>query len=237
MPPARAIAVTLLAALAPLQGCGAPEGPAPRAPSTQPTQAGAPAGTPRIDSARDLPPLPLPDLLPVTVYTRTAPVSLVNERGEPLSILTGHHTRLELRHSYKDRALVACELCPSPVEGWVQLNMLMPSDHQPSDEELRDPRLSLALYAAALRGGLEREGSMPGYQPDEDQRALLLRLMDQGFVEEQGRAMAPAAGRAYLREGAAIRLESSDGQWTVRAVELPGEAGTEMPRAPSGATP
>ncbi len=172
--------------------------------------------------------VPLPELLPATVYTRTAPASLVDERGTPLQVLTGHHTRLELRHIVKERALVACELCPTPTEGWIQVHKLMPADHLPTDAELADERLELALYVAALRRALEGDGTFPDREPSDAERTLLLRLMDQGFAWEDREAMAPASGGAYAREGASILLRRKPDGWKVKAVELP-EAAPEAP--------
>ena len=209
--------------------CAPPAGPEPSSQGqleqAQQQAQGLPAGTPRADSARDLQVLEFPSVLPTTVYTRTAPTSLVDERGTPLQVLTGHHTRLELMHVFKDRAQVACTLCPTPAEGWLQLNMIMPSVHSPSPEELADDRLALALYVADLRQALEQSGSFPDRQPSPDERALLLRIMDQGFAVEDREAMAPASGGAYAREGASIRLRRGPETWRVKAVELPAEPG------------
>ena len=220
--------------------CAPPATPEP--PTQQQAQEGVsvmPAGTPRVDDARTLVPLTLPELTPAAVYTRTAPASLVDERGTPLQVLTGHHTRLELLHAYKDRAHVACTHCPTPAEGWVQRNLLMPADHEPSDEELADERLSLALYVAGLRRTLEREGSFPDLQPGEEEQALLLRIMDQGFVVEEREAMAPASGGAYARDGTSIRLRRGPETWRVKAVELPasGAGGVEDEAQATGEAP
>jgi hypothetical protein len=198
---------------------------APPAPREGPTPA---AETVTIPTARKPPPaeapLPavsLPEVLPATVFTRIAPVSVVDERGNPLQVLTGHHTRLELQQVLRARSLVRCELCPTPVTGWVQTDRLMAADHQPSPEEWADERLALSLYAAELRQGLQAEGRFPGLQPSQEQQALLLRLLEQGFAREDRDAMAPASGGAYAREGAAIRLRLGRERWAVKSVEFP----------------
>jgi hypothetical protein len=219
-------ATALLVALAILTvSCAPPPGPEP-SPTSQGDQAHIPRdplppGTPRSDGARDLEILPLPSQTPVTVYTRTAPTSLVDERGTPLQVLTGHHTRLELLHTYKDRAQVACRLCPTPAEGWIQANMIMPADHEPSEAERGDDRLDLALFVAQLRRTLAAEGTFPELTPTDEQRELLLRLMDQGFALQDREALAPASAGAYAREGASIRLRRGPDGWRVKAVELP----------------
>lgn len=189
--------------------------------STPPAPAQQDAIAPAPHAAVPLAPLPLPDQLPATVYTRTAPASLVDERGTPLQVLTGHHTRLELRHLLRERALVACLHCPTPTEGWIQASRLMPPDHQPSQAELDDERLALALFVAQLRRELERDGSFPELEPDKAQREILLRLMDQGFAREDREALAPASGGAYAREGASIRLRVGPSGWRVLELELP----------------
>ncbi len=208
----------------PSTGCGT------AAPAAQPgtasdaasaAQQGAPAApTPAPSSLEELGPLPMPQTLPAEVYTRTAPASLVDERGAPLQVLTGHHTLLELRHVLGERALVACRHCPTPVEGWIQTRRLMPADHAPTPAEQSDEQLELASYVVGLRVALERDGVFPDLDPSAVQRETLLRIMDQGFVREEREAMAPASGGAYAREGASIRLRRGPDGWRVKQVEF-----------------
>ena len=213
----RTLSLAVIAAIG--LSCAPP--PPAQAPTREQATQAPKAGTARIDDAHDLHALALPEALPATVYTRTAPTSLVDERGTPLQVFTGHHTRLELLHIFKDRAQVACRLCPTPAEGWVQINMIMPSNHDPSPGEQEDERLALALYAASLRYDLEQGGSFPNLQPTNDQRTLLLRLLDQGFAREERDAIAPASGGAYAQEGASIKLRLGPDGWRVHTVELP----------------
>jgi hypothetical protein len=200
-----------------MMGCAPP---APQQTTARPPQAEAPADAP-ADAEAPRPPLGQPSALPATVYTRTAPVSVVDERGTPLQVLAGHHTRLELQQVLRTRSLVRCELCPTPVTGWVQTDRLMAAEHDPSPAELDDERLALSLYATQLRRELEADGRFPGLEPDQAQRARLLRLLDQGFAREGRDAMAPASGGAYALEGAAIRLRLGREHWAVKDVELP----------------
>jgi len=183
-------------------------------------QAAAVAPPPGRDSVDRLRTLEMPQTLPATVYTRTAPASLVDERGAPLQVLTGHHTRLELRHVLGERALVACRHCPTPVEGWIQTRRLMPTDHQPSRADLDDEQLELASFVLVLRRALEQDGVFPDLEPTESQRETLLRIMDQGFVREEQEAIAPASGGAYARESASIRLRRGPDGWRVKQVEF-----------------
>jgi len=185
-------------------------------PGTQNDQ--TPVSQPVATAALEM--LVMPQTLPATVYTRTAPASLVDERGAPLQVITGHHTRLELRHVLGERALVACRHCPTPVEGWIQTRRLMPADHQPSQTDLDDEQLELASFVVGLRRALEQDGVFPDLEPSESQRETLLRIMDQGFVREEREAMAPASGGAYAREGASIRLRRGPDGWRVKQVEF-----------------
>jgi hypothetical protein len=200
-----------------LAACTPPEGPEPALPGEQPAEPAQPQGSPRVDPFADIAPLPLPSPLPAAVYTRAAPASLVNERGAPKQVLSGHHTLLELRHHHKDRALVACRICPEPVEGWIQVNMLMSPEHLGDQSEHEDDRLGLALYAAELRRSLQQQGSFPGHEPSEAERELLLQLLDQGFVREEDRAIAPASGEALSALGASIQLARTQDGWEVVA--------------------
>lgn len=213
-----AAALSLVVVLFGLWACTPPEGPAPRS-AGGPGDATSPAAPDPVVPTFTA--LALPDDLPAPVYSRTAPTSLVDEHGAPQQVLSGHHTLLELRHVQKDRALVACRVCVPPIEGWVQVSMLMPIDHQPEATEVGDETLALATYASSLRRGLVQTGTFPGVEPSDDERALLLRLLDQGFAREGDLAMAPASGAAYARERAAIHLKLGPAGWALDRVEWP----------------
>ncbi len=203
-----------------LLACNPPSGPEPPLPDEQPAQTLTPPETTQDDS-RDFAPIALPQTLPAAVFTRTAPVSLVDERGAPLGVLTGHGAKLELRHALADRALVACVVCTEPVEGWVQTNLIMPEGHQPSDEESADPQLALALYAIQLRGAMEQGEPVAGLEADAAQRQLLLGAMDHGFAIEGRKAMAPASGLVYASLGVSVLVRMGLEGWYLREVELP----------------
>ncbi len=172
------------------------------------------------DPADELAVLSMPSELPATVYTRIAPVSIVDERGVPLQVLTGDHTRLELAQVLRERALVSCQLCPNPVEGWIQVSRLMPAGYLPAPAELADEKLALALFAAQLRRELESGAEVDGLELDRAQRETLMRVVDQGFLRQEREAIAPASGGAYAREGSSVRLRFGPEGWYVKKVEL-----------------
>lgn len=208
-----------LAALVAFQcwGCGPPTGPEPPRVGTAAATSSSQAP---VDRTHDLVPLALPEVLPAAVYTRSAPVSLVDEHGTPLVVLAGHHTRLTLLHTWADRAEVRCEVCPEPVEGWVQTRLLMPTDHEGTTAERQDPRLALALVAADLRRAAEAGTAVAGHDLDPDQRSQLLALLDQGLAERDSEALAPSFGQALAHDTGSLRLRLRPTGWEVVALDL-----------------
>lgn len=210
------LAALLLVPLAGLgPGCGAPPDPTAGAPGA------AQSPQPPDALTRDLPPLDLPEALPAQVYTRIAPVSVVDEHGAPRTVLSGHHVRLTLLHTWADRAEVRCEVCPSPLEGWVQTRVLMPAEHMASEAERADPRLALAIAAEDLRRAAEGTGPVAGRDLDPSQRRLLVGLLDHGLAEGEGEALAPSFGEVYARGGGSVELRQGPTGWVVRAMDLP----------------
>ncbi len=175
-----------------------------------------------VDPNSQLQALALPSELPAPVWTRTAPASLVDERGGPLQVLRGHHTRLELRYAYADRALVYCGLCQRPVEGWIQSSIIMPEGHEPTREDLADDRLSLALYAAQLRRAALAGQPLPGWEGPSPPTEALISLLDLGFARQDDRAIAPASGAALATGQGTLRLALGAAHWSVAGLDLSG---------------
>jgi hypothetical protein len=168
------------------------------------------------DASQGLAPLVLPQDLPAPVYTRSAPVSVVDERGSPMQIIKGHHTLLELRQVRGGGAQVSCEVCEIPVTGWVQTSRLMPEDHTPEAWELEDDRLALALFVIGLRRGLIDDGGLGDQEPGLGERRALLKLLDRGFERQGDRAVAPPGGGD---ERPTIRLELGPEGWEIASAD------------------
>ena len=199
-------------------GCSPPSGSSP--PGTSGPRGAEPSPAPDAHTL-DLTALPLPEPLPAQVWTRLAPVSLVDEHGSPRAVLSGHHTRLTLLHTWADRAEVRCEVCPTAQEGWVQTRVLLPAGHEPSPAERADPRLALALVAADLRRSAENGEPVAGRDLDAAERRLLVSLLDQGLAEHEGEALAPSFGEVYARGVGSVEFRLRPAGWEVTAMDLP----------------
>lgn len=86
------------------------------------------APTPAENDPRQLAPLPLPAELPFTALNRVSPVTLVDERGQVVLVLSALGVALEVERLMADRALVRCVGCRAPVEAWVQRAALFVGD-------------------------------------------------------------------------------------------------------------
>lgn len=185
---------------------------------------GKPATGPQGQPQAELSPLllealPLPAALPFDAWTRTAPITLVNERGEGVLVVPGHHMRLKVLRRLPVRALVACAGCRSPVEGWIQNEMLMPAGHTGRAGEWDDSRLSLALYAEKMRQSLltgSRPGGLdePGITDTE-----LIALLDHGLRADLTKAFSPPWAREPGFQGWTLILTLESGAWTFGSLE------------------
>lgn len=58
---------------------------------------------------------------PYAARTVTAPLTLVNDQGQPVKILLNPQTRVQVLAAEPTRLKVRCELCLPQVVGWVQV--------------------------------------------------------------------------------------------------------------------
>jgi len=205
--------------LAALLGCFPPDGPEPRRSSGR-TPPPVPADDPLSLSPKSFAVLEFPTALPQPAWTRTAPLTLVDERGSPAGVVQGHHTRVQLQHLYADRALIQCSGCEQALRGWVQANTIMPEGHRGNAVERADPRLDLALYAAELRHAV-RDGRQHAHlQQPPAKKELALSVLDQGFLEHEGSALAPPAAAAEGYAGPSIALRRLEEGWALKRLWL-----------------
>ena len=200
-----------------LSACFPPEGSTP----------GPPGGTdgPPPGAAATLPnellrPLPFPQAAPTDAWTRTAPATLVNEHGEQVQVLTGHHTHLQVTRLFPDRALVKCDACRAPVEGWIQRALIMPRAYVGTAEEQASADHSLALFVARIRRSARLGQIPPGLDSLPEPLDDFTRLLDRGFQLERNRAVAPPWGDdAGYRGPSAVLLRETAG-WQFQSLEL-----------------
>ncbi len=159
-----------------------------------------------------LAPVPFPVPVPVEAWTRTAPVTLVNERGEQVKVLKGYHTHLRVQRLLADRVLVTCSGCRSSISGWIQRELVIPPGYKGTDREIQSRQLSLALFAAEARrlvlAGVPPAGlnELPS-DPDS-----LITLLDNGFSLDEYRAFSPPWAKEEAYQGSrADLLYDSDG--------------------------
>jgi len=138
-------------------GCFPPEGPPPDADDGRSVNgAFDPTGFAPQNAMQTV---DLPEKVPFTAWTRTAPLSLVDESGTHVALISGHGTRVEVTHLLKARALVRCTGCETPVEGWLQREVLRTEvtvDTAPQaqlSEHMRQQR-------AALKGATGESGQI-----------------------------------------------------------------------------
>lgn len=123
-------------------------------PSSQPPGDGPPAA-PDQDPRR-LEPLALPDTLPFTAWTRTTPITLVDEHGTPLLVLDAIGVEVEVQRLLVDRAWVTCTGCRAEVDAWVQRSALFAGDAAADGPS--DPLLAWLSAQGDALTGLRRHG-------------------------------------------------------------------------------
>lgn len=197
--------------------CFPPEGSTPEGPG------GASGGPPGADASLpqdQLEPLPFPEPPPTSAWTRTAPATLVNERGEQVRVLQGHHTRLSVEKLLGDRALVRCTGCRTPVQGWIQRSLLMPLGTPGTEAQRVGRRTSLALFAARARASALQDAPPPGLATVPHPVETFVALLDRGFRSEDSRALAPPWGEEPGYEGPRARLVRETDGWRFHALDL-----------------
>lgn len=99
---------------------------APPAAGEQPGGEGPGGEEPGAEAGGDGPAEPeapeAPPFDPYPGFLTTAPVTIVDDYGKPLAILTRAGTPVEVRGEESVRRKVWCASCSPAVEGWVQLN-------------------------------------------------------------------------------------------------------------------
>lgn len=120
--------------------------------------------------------LPAP---PFNARTRRIPVTLVNERGLPVLVLETLAVRVQVQQVRKDRVLVSCTGCRTPVEGWLQIEAVVPRESALAG--LPD-RYQDRLVAAVELAAHPADGSTP---------VGALAVLDHGLVAAEGGWLAP----------------------------------------------
>jgi hypothetical protein len=69
--------------------------------------------------------LHLPDSLPFDARTRTQPLTVVDEHGEPLLVIEALGVRIRIERLLADRAFGTCTGCRAEVTGWFQRRALL----------------------------------------------------------------------------------------------------------------
>ncbi len=87
--------------------------------------------------------LPMPDSVPFHARTRTQPLTLVDEHGQPLLVIEALGVKIRIERLLPDRAYGACIGCRAEVAGWFQRQGLLVT-------ETTDPQ-GLALEEAMVR--------------------------------------------------------------------------------------
>lgn len=121
------------------------------------------ASTPAENDPRQLAPLVLPAEVPFNAYSRMAPVTLVDERGQVVLVLSAVGVALEVERLLADRALVQCTGCRAPVEAWVQRAALFVGD-TPAD----GPDDAMLAALSRLEDPALLEIAAHGFVPDPD---------------------------------------------------------------------
>jgi len=197
----RSARITCLLFCCAFVACFPPEGPPPDA---EPGRTVNGAFDPRGFAPQNaLEALDLPEKPPFSAWTRTAPLSLVDESGAHVTLLSGHGTRVEVTHLLKARALVRCTGCETPAEGWLQREVLRPAD-------LPDPSPHAVLSEHIRRYRAELDATAEGSEQ--------IRALDGGCVvlqEDPGtntEAVCPAAASRPSYEGPRVTwMRTADG--------------------------
>ncbi|GEM_PF-2370742 len=94
---------------------------------------GQPEEAPAVEGVETPPPrtherlkaLPLPDTLPFDARTRTQPLTLVDERGQPTLVVEALGVQVRVERLLADRAFGTCTGCRAEVTGWFQRQGLL----------------------------------------------------------------------------------------------------------------
>lgn len=106
--------------------------------------------------------LPLPDTVPFEARTRTQPLTLVDERGQPSLVVEALGVKVRVERLLADRAHVTCTGCRAEVAGWFQRQGLLVSETAAPATLSRDEALVAWLDAQevpVLDHGVVRTGT------------------------------------------------------------------------------
>ncbi len=106
--------------------------------------------------------LPLPDAVPFTARTRTQPLTLVDERGQPSLVVEALGVEVRVERLLADRAYVICTGCRAEVSGWFQRQGLLVAETADPAGLSRDEALVAWMStqdAPVLAHGVVRQGT------------------------------------------------------------------------------
>ncbi len=104
-----------------------PEDDAPPEAEGEPTEGPASAEEATKGEEDEPPPFPA-----YTGRTVQAPVTIVDDWGKPLAVLTVPDVAVEVRGEEAVRVRVWCEACKPQVEGWIQAHLVVRADGSPT---------------------------------------------------------------------------------------------------------